>query len=135
MPELTLALAAGQRANARRTADDLHAIGHSRWTTRHSFYANMGAFILRPRDSTPFPIHGIHLVWLVKEEYLTVPEITEEEIADKSKADLLTKLLVCGQTGWFVLQCLTRRKPKLPLTTLELATMTFLWCTWGIYGQ
>ena len=135
LPEFTLAFAGGQRANARRTTDALHGMGYPRWTTRHSFYANMGGFILQPRDSIPFPIHGIHLVWLVKEGYLEVPEITEEEISDKSKADLLTKLLVCGQTGWFVLQCLGRWKQKLPLTTLELATITFVWCTWGIYGQ
>lgn len=135
LPEFTLALAGGQRANARRTTDALHGMGYSRWTTRHSFYANMGGFILQPRDSTPFPIHGIHLVWLVKEGYLTIPEIGEEEIADKSKADLLTKLLVCGQTGWFVVHCLARWKQKLPLTTLELATITFVCCTWGIYGQ
>ena len=134
-PEFMIALSAGQRANARRTTDALHGMGHSRWTARHSFYANMGGFILQPRDSTPFPIHGIHLVWLVKEGYLPVPQISEEEIADKSKADVLTKLLVCGQTGWFVVQCLARWKQKLPLTTLELATITFIWCTWGIYGQ
>lgn len=134
-PEFILALAAGQRANARRTIDAMRSMGYANWTIRHSFYANMGGFILQPRDSMPFPIHGIHLAWLIKEGYLPVPEITEEEIFDKSKANLLNKVLVCIQTGWFVLQCLARWRQSLPLTTLELATITYVWCTWGIYSQ
>ena len=134
-PEFLLGLAAGQRLNARRTTDNLHAMGFTTWTPRHSFYANMGGFVLQPRESTPFPIHGIHLVWLIKEGYLTLPEITEEEIADKSKANLLNKSIVCLQTGWFVVQCLGRWHQKVPLTTLELATITYVWCTWGIYAN
>lgn len=77
-PELTLALAAGQRANARRTTEGLHTMGFSEWTSRHSFYVNMGGVILQPRDSAPFPIHGIHLIWLIKEGYTSIPEITKE---------------------------------------------------------
>ena len=134
-PEFVVAPAAGQRANARRTTDSLRALGYSQWTLRHSFYANMGGFVLQPRDSTPFPIHGIHIVYLVKEGYLALPEITEDEISDKSKANLLAKILVCLQTGWFVVQCCARAHQSLPLTTLELATISYVWCTWGIYSQ
>ena len=134
-PEFLLGLAAGQRLNARRTTDTMHALGFTTWTPRHSFYANMGGFVLQPQDSTPFPIHGIHLVWLIKEGYLALPEITEEEIADKSKANLLNKGIVCLQTGWFVVQCLGRWHQKVPLTTLELATIAYVWCTWGIYAN
>lgn len=133
-PEFILGFAAGQKLNARRTTDSLHAMRHTTWTPRHSFYANMGGFVLQPRDSPPFPIHGIHLVWLIREGYLTLPEITKEEIADKSKANLLNKGIVCIQTGWFVVQCLGRWHQKVPLTTLELATISYVWCTWGIYA-
>ena len=134
-PEFAVAFAAGQRANAKRTFNAIRGMGYAEWTLRHSFYANMGGFLLQARDSTPFPIHGLHLVYLLKEGYLDLPEITSEEIADKSKANLLSKALVCLQTGWFVVQCFGRLAGGLPLTTLELVTITYVWCTWNIYAQ
>ena len=134
-PEFVVCLAAGQRANAVRTLESLRGMGFSNWTLRHSFYANMGGFILQPRDSSPFPIHGLHLVYLLKEGYLALPDITSEEISDKSKANLLAKALVCLQTGWFVLQCIGRVAQNLPLTALEIITASYVLCTWAIYAQ
>ena len=134
-PEFVVAFAAGQRANARRTLDTIRGMGYSDWTLRHSFYANMGGFVLQARDSKPFPIHGLHLVYLLREGYLDVPEITSEQISDKSKANLLAKILVCLQTGWFVVQCFGRLGQGLPLTILELVTISYVWCTWAIYAQ
>ena len=134
-PEFVVGLAAGQRANARRTLDTLKGLGFSKWTLHHSFYAIMGGFVLQPRDSTPFPIHGLHLKYLLQEGYLVLPEITSEEISDKSKANLLTKVLVCLQTGWFVLQCIGRVAQNLPLTALEIITASYVLCTWTIYAQ
>ncbi|KAI4199934.1 MAG: hypothetical protein LQ350_004286 [Teloschistes chrysophthalmus] len=64
-PEFVAALAAGQRANAKRVRDQFYDLGCKQWTLRHSFYANMGGFVLQPRDSTPFPIHGLHLIYFV----------------------------------------------------------------------
>ena len=134
-PEFVVAFAAGQRANAKRVRDTLQGMGYSQWTLRHSFYANMGGFMLQPFDSTPFPIHGLHLIYLVKEGYMSLPQITEDEIADKSKANLLAKILVCLQTGWFVVQCVSRVWRALPLTSLELVASSYVWCTWAIYAQ
>ena len=134
-PEFAVGIAAGQRANARRMFDAMREMGYSDWTMRHSFYANMGGFVLQARDSTPFPIHGLHLIYLLKEGYLDLPTITSDEISDKSKANLLAKALVCLQTGWFVVQCFGRLAQGLPLTTLELVTISYVWCTWAIYAQ
>lgn len=134
-PEFTVAFAAGQRANAKRTLHTMRGMGYSEWTLRHSFYANMGGFVLQARDSTPFPIHGLHLIYLLKESYLDLPEISSEEISDKSSANLHSKALVCLQTGWFVVQCFGRLAGGLPLTTLELVTISYVWCTWNIYAQ
>ena len=134
-PEFSVAFAAGQRANAERGLRTMREMGYSEWTLRHSFYANMGGFVLQARESTPFPIHGLHLSYLLEKGYLDLPEITLEEISDKSKANLLAKALVCLQTGWFVVQCFARLAGGLPLTTLELITISYVWCTWAIYAQ
>lgn len=133
-PEFAFAFAAGQRCNAKRTLASLREMGHHEWTLRHCFYANMGGFVLQPRDSVPFPIHGLHLIWLLEQKYLELPDITAEEIYDKSKATSFTKSLVCLQIGWFVLQCFGRAAQGLPLITLELFTISYVWCTWAIYA-
>ncbi|KAF6239334.1 hypothetical protein HO173_002596 [Letharia columbiana] len=38
-----------------------------------------------------------------------IPNLSEEEIESKSKANGLAKALVCIQALWFIAQCLTRR--------------------------
>ncbi|KAI4098753.1 MAG: hypothetical protein L6R37_006309 [Teloschistes peruensis] len=40
-----------------------------------------------------------------------------------------------NQIGWFVVQCLGRWHAHLPLTSLELTTISYVWCTWAIYAQ
>ena len=37
-----------------------------------------------------------------------------EEIASKSRADGVTKTIICMQAMWFIAQCLTRRKCSTP---------------------
>lgn len=131
-PAVAVALAAGQRANAKRALNTMRGMGYCGWTLCHNYYANMGGFVLETRDSAPFPIHGLHLIYLSEEGNLDLPKITSEEISDKSKANLLAKALVCLQTGWFVVQCFGRLAQGLPPTTLELVAISYVWCTWFI---
>lgn len=54
---------------------------------------------------------GIH--FLLKEEGNgndQIPDLSEEDIQSKSKANGLAKGLICLQALWFIAQCLTRRK-------------------------
>ena len=134
-PEFVFAIAAGQRAEAKRARNALRKMGYSEWTLRHSFYLNMGGFVVQPLDSEPFPLYRKHLVYLLREGFVVLPDITSEEISDKSKANGTVKLLVCLQTGWFVMQCLGRVKQHLALTALELTTIGLVWCTWATYTQ
>ena len=41
-----------------------------------------------------------------------LPNLSEEEIRSKSKANGLAKALVCIQALWFIAQCLTRRTQR-----------------------
>ena len=72
-----------------------------------------------------------------KEPYLTVTPagavelarlgllspVEEEVINDKTKADPITKALVCVQAAWFIVQCVARVAQNLPLTLLEIHTL------------
>ncbi|KAI9507952.1 hypothetical protein F5148DRAFT_1014365 [Russula earlei] len=53
------------------------------------------------------------------------PRIAKEEIEDKSKGDVISKGLVILQTCWFVTQCIARGAQGLPITELELVTVSF----------
>jgi len=50
-------------------------------------------------------------------------KISEEYIKDRSKGDILSKLIAILQTTWFILQCIARGQQKLTLTELELVTL------------
>jgi len=53
------------------------------------------------------------------------PTITENEIQDRSKADIFSKGIVLLQTTWFILQCVSRFDNKLAVTKLEVVTLSF----------
>src|SRR5260221_3715441 len=50
-------------------------------------------------------------------------KISEEDIKDRSKGDILSKLIAISQTTWFILQCIARGQQNLTLTELELVTL------------
>ena len=52
------------------------------------------------------------------------PNVTAEEIKDRSKADGFSKTIALGQTLWFVAQCIARRAQHLDLTLVELLTLS-----------
>ena len=135
-PEFVVAFATGQKVEARRSVDMWRNAGYQGWTMRHGFYANMGGYILQPRNSQPFPVNAKQLKYLVCNGYITNwPFSTGKEIWDKSKQNRFQKALTLLQTGWFVLQCLGRAVQHLPMSTLELMTFSFVFCTFASYYQ
>lgn len=47
----------------------------------------MGGFVLESTDHQPFPISAKQMVWLVKHQFIDMPEISVEEINDRNKVD------------------------------------------------
>ncbi|KAK7435349.1 hypothetical protein VKT23_019700 [Stygiomarasmius scandens] len=62
------------------------------------------------------------LEFLIQQEIIRV---TEGEIMDKSKRDTISKIVVIGQTLWFIIQCGARAAERLPVTNLEIMTLAF----------
>lgn len=134
-PELVLGFATGQRVDARRSVEEYKKENFPSWTNRHAFYANMGGFHLQPHGGPCFPINAKQLLYLIKKDYTTLPTMTEEEVWDKSKADGFQKTLTCLQTAWFIIQIIGRAIQRLPVTTIELTTLSFVLCTLAMYFQ
>ena len=61
---------------------------------------------------------------LLTEKKIEFPNVTVEEIEDRSKSDGFSKAIALGQTLWFVAQCIARRAQHLDLTLVELLTLS-----------
>ncbi|KAH9480667.1 hypothetical protein JR316_0007267 [Psilocybe cubensis] len=121
-PELILSWSIRQWISARSIAKEYKK--HS-WTMTHAFFLIMGGFVLYKGDEDL----GTLTVSLFKEleasNEIDFPVVTEEDLADKSKGDSLSKGLVIVQTTWFMIQCIARAAQGLDITELELVTVAF----------
>jgi hypothetical protein len=105
-------------------------------------YAVMGGFAVDQHDAEEpyFPkslsrltILPAGLRLLANVDFNLIPDISKEEISDKSKANGLAKSIVCVQAFWFCVQCITRLSQGLPITLLELNTFVHALCALLIY--
>lgn len=62
-----------------------------------------------------------------------LPDLKEEDLVDKSKADGLAKALACLQVGWMFVQIVARMIAGLPITLLEVNTLGHVICALVIY--
>ena len=121
------------------------------WTMTHSYWAIMGgiaadsdgdpdnpggqhssARFLPPGTSQPlFTSSGVSM--LLRHEPDLIPDISEDDIKDKSKGGSLAKFLACFQATWFCATCIGRVAQRLPLSQLELNTFAHALCTVIVY--
>ena len=70
------------------------------------------------------------LAMLMRKPYaLHLPQLTKDDLRDRSKSNTLAKLLACMQAGWLVVQCFARAHQHLAVSQLEVATAGFVGCT------
>ena len=106
-----------------------------RWTRTHSFFACTGGFAFEIPDTTPRRTPLFLPRSCPKRLTLTargvavlakcgrLPDVREEDIEDKSKANSLAKSLVVVQALWMLFQVLGRLAARLPVTQLEVNTV------------
>ena len=105
------------------TADDLGR--HS----RSSYMQNMMALC-----GNIWTVDGVQLQYLRKVGIISrLPRLTEEEMKDRSKGDLLTKSMALLQVLWLSVQLILRKAQGLPSTQLEIMTAAFATCSSRIY--
>ena len=83
-------------------------------------------------DENDIPVRTLRVKDL-NDDTLDFPNMTQDEIQDRSKGDMLSKGLVLFQTTWFVLQCIGRGVERLPTTELEITTLAFAVLNIGTY--
>ena len=109
--------------------ENLARLRSTPWTMRHAFFADMGGLLLSCPDFAPFPIDSYQLVFLIEHGYLEYPDIKESDIWDKNKADGFARVLSLVQIAWFSVQSISRCAQHLALSTFELSTLAFIFCT------
>lgn len=132
-PEVTLGLAMGQWQSARASVKAFHKSGFSDWTMTQAFFADMGGFLLKTVDfEEPFPVDAAQLHYLIVHKHLEYPaDYDNHFIGDKNKSDALVRFITICQTLWFTINCICRGVQKLDLTTFEVTTLAFIYCTLG----
>ncbi|KAB8648454.1 hypothetical protein FH972_026112 [Carpinus fangiana] len=120
------------------------------WTLTHGHYAVMGGFVfeMEPGEVNFLPrmISGIEkprptritlspegIVWLLQNEPSLLPDISEHQITDKSKANGIAKTFVCMQAIWFCAQCIARLAQNMSISLLELHTFAHAVCAVTTY--
>ncbi|KAF9552171.1 hypothetical protein CPC08DRAFT_714856 [Agrocybe pediades] len=104
------------------------------WTKTHAFFVIMGGFALYENGKIVRTLDIHELEKLEAEGKIDWPEITEEDIKDKSKGDYFSKGVVVLQTCWFIAQVIARGVEHMVVTELEVVTLAFSALTMIIYS-
>ena len=96
------------------------------------FYLKMGGFVVKTDDQI-MRLPPDSLLGLLQSNVLSWPDITEQDILDRSKADWFLKSLALVQVIWFITQVIGRAAQGLSVTTLELFTLGVISCALFMY--
>ncbi|PPQ80725.1 hypothetical protein CVT25_001845 [Psilocybe cyanescens] len=122
IPEMVISWAFRQWLGARELADYYKGFG---WSEVHGHFLQMGGFMLVDGDDDKEVLSPDTFRKLLEEGKIRFPRISQDEISAFSKGDGLSKIMVVGQTSWFIGQCISRVIKGLAITELELVTAAF----------
>ncbi len=80
----------------------------------------MGGFNLISQDGTSSRLKDFENI---PESHIHILEISVDEINDRSKNDLIAKIIAVTQTLWFIVQAFVRAHQGLTVTKLEFTTL------------
>lgn len=114
------------------------------WSLTHTFLANMGGFVLKVTSApeTEGSSPGEQLWYLTASDLYQcrrtgiiskLPNITIEEIEDKSQGDFFIKGTAIIQVLWLLIQCIVRTIRDLPISQLEIMVLAFCACSFTTY--
>ncbi|OQO15271.1 hypothetical protein B0A48_00654 [Cryoendolithus antarcticus] len=136
-PEFVLVLAFGQWQTARASLKDYQDAGYQSWTITHSFYADMGGVHVKSSDFPSCPANSKQLLYLLKRGYIDIPDVTETELEELGKSDILTNQVTSiaslAIASTFLNNIAARLAQDLGVTTLEVTVLANIFCTLGTY--
>jgi hypothetical protein len=104
------------------------------YTLRQAFFVAAGGLAVETKSFHKEPYLTVTPTGAVELARLgLLTPVPEDVINDKTKADLITKLVVCVQAGWFIVQCIARVAQHLPLSLLEIHVLTHVFVALLMY--
>ncbi|KAH8123506.1 hypothetical protein LI328DRAFT_169330 [Trichoderma asperelloides] len=145
-PEVIIAVAYNDRLAAREDHKLLETLAKKGdlvdWSLDHTYYANMGGFVIKKTNAEAeigdgYNLHhlsGRDLYILRKKRCIgTLPNITQRELKDRVKSDSLIKAISITQIIWSTARILDRTVYGLAICALELTVLAFALCAIAIY--
>ncbi|KAF1348927.1 hypothetical protein BDV97DRAFT_370149 [Delphinella strobiligena] len=107
--------------------------GHSKRLSRRGHSLVRTACFLQGNIWT---VDASQLIAACSQGFINLPDITEEELMDKSKSDVMVKVLAITQGSWLIIQLISRVawNPKLPSSQLGIGTVAIAFCMLFVYG-
>ncbi|KAK7184873.1 hypothetical protein PSPO01_09184 [Paraphaeosphaeria sporulosa] len=153
--ELIIGFAASSFWSARSTTETLKNLAIDDgvdWSIAHTFYADMGGFIIQFEESSAIETaettdkqryFGLGNVWVLNPRQLRrarefgvitrLPLLSEDELGDKDKGDNLVKTLDLVEIMLMLAQLISRRLKDRPVSQLGVMTLSFAACAVIIY--
>jgi hypothetical protein len=106
------------------------------WTDVHSFFAGIGGFVLdHSGRSSKIECPSLTPEAIVRtaSQEPELLDVSQASIEDRSRSDGFGKILVCIQASYLILEVLGRLVSHLPVTLLELNTLTHVICALAMY--
>ncbi|KAJ9653063.1 hypothetical protein H2198_007725 [Neophaeococcomyces mojaviensis] len=86
-------------------------------------------------DHEPYIIYANHINFLVANDYIELPKLSQHDISDRSKSNGLTKFLTAAQVSWLAVQVIVRVAQQLEVAYLEITTLSFVVCAIGTFAS
>ncbi|OAP65546.1 hypothetical protein AYL99_01518 [Fonsecaea erecta] len=128
-PEYVSIQAINEYVGARIQNREMRDLGLRWWTTKHSFFGNIGGYLLEYQNEGQIIVRFPEIEWLVTEKLLVLPEIAGWEIDGLAREDGFRKAVAVVQLIWFALQCIGRTVEGMESALFEVVTLCFVTCT------
>ena len=116
-------------------------LGYPSFTMKHAFYVAMGGLVIQintqsrtdehgdpigKRKTVQYPIYMDDLLILLRSQIIQLPEITEQELEERSKSDNFARFITAFHVITFVAHSFGRLGSGLPISPLEVSTLAFV---------
>ena len=108
--------------------------GNREWKFTHILFACARGFCTRTPEGAIDECDIDRLWTLIETKRINGPPISEEELQARGKNDMVIKLIAVLQILWFVIQTLLRAIQRYQITTLEIMTVAFVFCSVFTYA-
>ncbi|KAK3386897.1 hypothetical protein B0H63DRAFT_141938 [Podospora didyma] len=130
-PDFLFGIAFGQFSSARRSVKKFRTekvpCNGATWTLTYAFFADMGGMLLTSPDFPDgFPVDANQLHYLLKHEHINFPDMKEMNIHERNTSDKLSRLITVWQALWFSVTEIVRIRNGLPMSTLELTALSYV---------